>query len=126
MAPRKRKKIESISSLYESFEGVVWFWFGLVWFGLVGSTFDASLGTQLWAPTKGRPSEALLVERAPKTASPKDKPTHFWKHKPRKLNLRTPRWQVYGPDDYILAAIDLYLDIINLFVMLLSLFSNRD
>jgi FtsH-binding integral membrane protein len=33
---------------------------------------------------------------------------------------------VYGPDDYILAAIDLYLDIINLFVMLLSLFSNRD
>ena len=42
------------------------FCFGLVWFGLVGSSFDASLGTQLWAQTKGRPSEAMLVERAPK------------------------------------------------------------
>lgn len=40
--------------------------------------------------------------------------------------LNSHHWQVYGPDDYILAAIDLYLDIINLFVMLLSLFSNRD
>ena len=35
VAPRKRKKIESISSLYESFEGVVLFCFVLVWFGLV-------------------------------------------------------------------------------------------
>mmetsp|Transcript_14801 Transcript_14801/g.37043 ORF Transcript_14801/g.37043 Transcript_14801/m.37043 type:complete len:335 (+) Transcript_14801:88-1092(+) len=33
---------------------------------------------------------------------------------------------VYGPDDYILAAIDLYLDIINLFMMLLQLINNRD
>mmetsp|Transcript_581 Transcript_581/g.1227 ORF Transcript_581/g.1227 Transcript_581/m.1227 type:complete len:340 (-) Transcript_581:80-1099(-) len=33
---------------------------------------------------------------------------------------------VYGPDDYIMASIDLYLDIINLFVMLLSLLQNRD
>lgn len=39
--------------------------------------------------------------------------------------MRSPR-QVYGPDDYVLASIDLYLDVINLFVMLLQLFSTRD
>jgi len=33
---------------------------------------------------------------------------------------------VYGPDDYILATIDLYLDIINLFMMLLQMFNSRD
>lgn len=31
----------------------------------------------------------------------------------------------YGPDDYIIASIDLYLDIINLFLYLLSLLGNR-
>ncbi len=32
---------------------------------------------------------------------------------------------VLGPDDYIMAAISLYLDIINLFVMILSLLNGR-
>jgi len=31
-----------------------------------------------------------------------------------------------GPDDYIMAAIDLYLDIINLFIMILQLLNRRD
>jgi FtsH-binding integral membrane protein len=33
--------------------------------------------------------------------------------------------QVYGPDDYILGAIDLYLDIINLFLFILRLLNDR-
>jgi len=34
--------------------------------------------------------------------------------------------QVLGPDEYIMAAINLYLDIINLFIMILSLLNRRD
>lgn len=34
--------------------------------------------------------------------------------------------QVFGPDDYIVAAIELYLDIINLFLYILQLLSSRD
>jgi FtsH-binding integral membrane protein len=31
-----------------------------------------------------------------------------------------------GPDDYVMAAIDLYLDLINLFIFILQLLSKRD
>ena len=31
-----------------------------------------------------------------------------------------------GPDDYIIAAIELYLDIINLFIFILQLLNRRD
>jgi FtsH-binding integral membrane protein len=29
----------------------------------------------------------------------------------------------YGPDDYVLAAVSIYLDLINMFIMILSLLS---
>lgn len=38
-------------------------------------------------------------------------------------------WMIHnrlGPDDYIMAAIDLYLDIINLFIFILQLLNRRD
>ena len=45
------------------------------------------------------------------------------------LAVSTDTWMIHnrlGPDDYIMAAIELYLDIINLFIFILQLLNRRD